>query len=189
MRKVLVFVLLGFTSIAMAGPVNTGKLIQLSVDGQPAPDVIELYESDWITLDILVANGHYTAGIDLDLEIIGPGHIMLDPAYVSVPEDIIVGDFESWSKLVEGVTDTGIAAIVGVSFGEVEGTIVDHILFHCDGLGEVTVQLTLHGDTEVDGNLITPEDLGGITIIQIPEPMTLSLLGLGGLFLVRRKRK
>jgi hypothetical protein len=58
-----------------------------------------------------------------------------------------------------------------------DGLLVDDIIYHCDGLGDVTLSLMRDDfmwlyDTQV--------------IQQIPEPMTLLLLGVGGLFAVAR---
>jgi hypothetical protein len=79
------------------------------------------------------------------------------------------------------------------------------ILLHCDGAGTVTVDLTLHGLTEYSkyisptGDPLPPESLGGgwfaateddlgdLVIYQIPEPITMALLGVGGLLLRRRR--
>lgn len=51
------------------------------------------------------------------------------------------------------------------------------VIFHCDGEGLVTLVVT-------DGDL---NPLAWVEIIQTPEPATMLLLGLGGLFLRRRK--
>jgi len=51
-------------------------------------------------------------------------------------------------------------------------------LFTCDGEGTVTINLW-------DENASYVEDT--ITVTQVPEPMTIALLGLAGLFLRRRK--
>jgi hypothetical protein len=60
-----------------------------------------------------------------------------------------------------------------------DGVLIDGILLHCEGQpGDVIVTL-LDG---ADGTR-----LDQMVIHQIPEPITLSLLGLGGLFLRRRK--
>ncbi len=56
------------------------------------------------------------------------------------------------------------------------GVLTDATL-QCDGLGEVVVTL-------LDGNF---GELDSMAIAQIPEPITMVLLGLGGLFLRRRK--
>ena len=50
--------------------------------------------------------------------------------------------------------------------------------FHCDALGDVTVSLLAN-------DLATVID--SIVIHQVPEPISIALLGLGGLFLRRRK--
>lgn len=52
-----------------------------------------------------------------------------------------------------------------------------YVEFHCTGLGDVTVNLLDFSFGEVLS----------VTIQQVPEPMTLSLLGLGGLLLRRRR--
>ena len=81
-------------------------------------------------------------------------------------------------------------------------TLVWNLFIRCDGLGEVLVDLTRHGTVHYWNYTTPPEgggdpygaeqfaveaDLGDLTIHQIPEPMTIGLLGLGGLFLRRRK--
>jgi hypothetical protein len=62
------------------------------------------------------------------------------------------------------------------------GTMIDQLIFHCEGvnLQNPDVLLTLTGD--VTGVFDTQ------VIHQIPEPMTMALLGLGGLFLRRRSK-
>jgi hypothetical protein len=77
----------------------------------------------------------------------------------------------------------------------------DHIGSHCDGEGPVIITvmparvanplgrpIVATAATEW-GNGVDVAALGGsITVMQIPEPMTMSLLGLGGLALIRRRR-
>ena len=76
----------------------------------------------------------------------------------------------------------GIAGFVGDSSGApFTGIIVDPIDFHCEALGDATITLL----SSPAGNIWTLEDT--LIIHQIPEPMTMALLGLGGLFLRRRK--
>lgn len=61
-----------------------------------------------------------------------------------------------------------------------DGLLVDNIIFRCDGLGDITLTL-LSDDFTI---LYDTQD-----IQQIPEPMTLLLLGLGGLILARKARR
>ena len=75
----------------------------------------------------------------------------------------------SW---VSGINSDGVPtnyADIGVGFG---------YEFHCDGVGPVLIELH-------DGNMGNIVDT--LLIHQIPEPMTIALLGLGGLLLRRRK--
>ena len=185
MKKVLVLMLvLGLTSVAGAAR-NTDKIVQLSVDGVPVNEVW-LQQSDTVTLDVVLADGVAMDAMELGLEIIGPATISLP----SPNTDIIVGKFESWSLIVDGVTDKGIGIMAGVTFGSVGGKLVDNITYHCDGWGDITVQLTIAGSNHIvapEDRLLTADDLGSI-VYRIPEPTTIILLGLGGLALLRRRR-
>jgi hypothetical protein len=189
MKKLLVLMLvLGLTSIA--GASNTDKIVQLSVNGEVADEYFRdnpLGPSDTVTLDAILADGVAMDAMELDLEIIGAATISLPDN----PTDIIVGGFESWSLIVDDVTDKGIGIMAGVTFGEVDGKIIDLITFHCEGNGAVTVNLTIAGSNHIlapEDRLLTAADLGSIVIHQIPEPMTITLLGLGGLALLRRRK-
>ena len=58
-----------------------------------------------------------------------------------------------------------------------DGLVIDGLIFECTGIGDVAlllfdINLTLHDS---------------VLIHQVPEPITFALLGLGGLFLRRRK--
>jgi hypothetical protein len=72
-----------------------------------------------------------------------------------------------------------------------DGTIYTEIWVHCEGPGPVIIEVlpgnAAGGSYDIYGGPYVG-DFGQIVINQVPEPMTLSLLGLGGLALIRRRR-
>jgi len=94
--------------------------------------------------------------------------------------------------------DSGLFIVAATTIAptpEYTGTIADGIIFHCNNFNNVTLTLlhVIQTDTgEVDENFdpiftYSPEIFDTQVIQQIPEPFTMGLLGLGGLFLRRRK--
>lgn len=187
MKKVLALILvLGMASMASAG-------LQLSVDGvqNPVDSEIVLLPSEKVTLDIWT---------DADIPFFG-GEIWA--AVVEVTQGKITGGDpiamgDSVTNIVNGATQDNAGLIPPAGQEGVWGlvrnfqptvaipagaTLVDGIEFHCEGIGETIV--TLYGVVEGQ-EMVTMLDQ--IIIHQIPEPMTLSLLGLGGLALIRRRR-
>ena len=86
-------------------------------------------------------------------------------------------------------------------------TLLDNVWLHCDGDGPVTVDLIAASSLRYMTYSVSQTPIGydwavedyvetvavgtimdSVTIEQIPEPMTMSLLGLGGLALLRRRR-
>ena len=89
---------------------------------------------------------------------------------------------------VATVNDAAMAAEMGIQDGFLMVSIVDNpvsamlaynILFHCEGVGDVTFYAYDNDFLPVDAQVIH----------QTPEPATLALLGLGGMVLRLRKRK
>jgi len=111
------------------------------------------------------------AAVTLTYELVDPQTLVLNAAYV-------------------GTMDMFMLPLPGIA--------LDHIAIHCDGLGDVYI---VAGVDRTGGSLYGPvvwygggqagTDLeattGQLIVHQIPEPMTVLLLGLGGLFLRRRK--
>ena len=200
MKKLLALVLvLGMASIGMASV--AGAALQISVHtnppGQetwdpmnPEDSLIEIMPSDTLMLDV------YTAE---DIPAFGgtAWALVVEVAQADISGGVLV--FDSINNKIEGPTGdnpdvippAGLEGVWGSIFNMefvpiAAGTVfVDEILFHCTNLGDATVSLYKTSS----GVQITEADLlDRVVIHQIPEPMTMALLGLGGLGLLRRRR-
>ena len=186
MRKLLMLMLvLGMASLASAIPIN--PLLEISVGGDPNPvdSEIWLVPSEELVLDIWA--GQLITAADGAIT----WTLTCDPAYGTLSGGAAVypahadntvnfsGAFPPgggvWGNLRVFDSPGG-----DIAYGSV---LYDQIIFHCEDLGDAVVTITLY-----DG--MTPiGETDSVTIHQgeIPEPMTMVLLGLGGLFLRRRK--
>ena len=218
MKKLLaLLIILSIVNIAGAAvlkvvPVDIGQS-----DGRLGTDDPQdmLHESDVIGLAIVLENnpfimnevpypqydGYYLSSMDVDLEVGGPGTLYVDEDMFGNP---ILGVNAGLSPFTwTGIAENAIAKMSGVALtpiGPGEVDIIWDLLLHCDGPGEVVINLTLNGLSEyaeaeaatTGGSWVwaamTEGDLGDLVIYQIPEPMTVALLGLGGLFLLRRRK-
>ena len=165
MKKLLVLMLvLGLASAANA-------VLSLSVNGEPAPDEITINPSDEIVIDIQSDNSTaYSAYFDM---YVGDGTFS-DARTVIGNLSGLLGPYPdyygtgAYSYYLVTIADSGGALVPGTGF---------EIDFHCDGPGDVLVQLR-----DATGYIVLDS-----LVIHQPEPMTIALLGLGGLFLRRRK--
>ena len=169
MKKLLVLVLiLGIASLAPA-------TLQISVNGNPDPvdSEITMFPSATLLLDIHgdVPAGHVVYWL-----------MMVDQAMGSLSYyyDGGIGPFYYYPPLYPGYS-----IAYGVIGGLVPllGLLVDDIEYHAEGAGDALVNLYSSPDTVTwtlaDSLLIHQGD--------VPEPITITLLGLGGLLISRRR--
>ena len=185
MKKLLVLLLvLGMASTASA-------TLQISVNGNPEPQDTEITigPSDTITLDIwtdaemgFFAGGPWMLVVDTTLGSIDPG-TALPPFVYGSPLPGYTADNDAVIPIAGHEGIWGIAVNTNMTPVAAGTVLYDEIIFHCADAVDATIYL-----------MDAPEDImasvvyDAVVIHQIPEPMTVALLGLGGLFLLRRRK-
>jgi len=190
MKKLLALVLiLGMASMASAA-------LQISVGGnqEPVDSEITIAPSDELILDIwtdaaITPGGNATWALTVDTT---KGDISGGTALLGSPYILIVqGETENFASVIPPTGEEGVwgsllnGDFVGGSSIPAGTTLFDDFLFHCVGEGDAVINLF---DNVVEGTPMGNPVDSVIIHQQIPEPMTLSLLGLGGLGLLRRRR-
>ena len=184
MKKLLILVMvLGVASMANA-------TLQISVNGdlEPVDSEITVLPSEYATLDIWTdADIPLFGGVDgwmlvcdtTVATISGGTAVYVDPGVN------LFGATQDAANCIppegeEGVWGGAMAINGAIAAGT---TLFDEIMFHCEGGSDAVISLYYAIDGVGPGELYDQ-----VTIHQIiPEPMTMVLLGLGGLFLRRRK--
>jgi len=184
MKKLLVVLMV----LSMATIANAG----LVIGGAPA----EMMPSDTALLTIEGIDGGVPGNTSYWAILEGPGTnsggtLLYSPADQEAGYAFMVQYTDDADGILSWLGGLGYqtANAYFISFGSAtsipaDGLLVDGILFHCDAPGDVTLSLVMiSGDA--GSEVIDVFDT--VVIHQIPEPMTMGLLGLGGLFLRRRK--
>jgi len=189
MKKLLILMLvLGVTSTANAW-------LQISVGGNPDPvdSQITIQPSQHLVLDIWTNVNIGPSLNETDWALVCTtslgsikGGVIVEPYRSDTSLTITIGDDAVNNGLMP--VPEGTNGVWGgiYSFGTViqaGSKIYDEIDFHCEALGDVTLLLYRINPDWSLGQL-----MDSVVIHQvIPEPATMLLLGLGGLFLRRRK--
>jgi len=203
-------VTVGLGSLGNAGtstdPLEIGESIEIQIQLASNPYPGTQYPS---------YDGYLLSTMDLDLHISGPGTMDVgttgmqgQPVWqyntglypFGVVDD---SDLSNGLDQVSGVAMPPIAPPTSGTTGPIP--LLWDLIITCEGEGNIIIDLTLKGTTEYspdsDGTgaspypnppgawtLATEADLGDLIIHNVPEPATVALLGLGGLFLLRRKK-
>jgi len=186
MKKALVLMVV----LAMAGITNAG--IRISVDGvvDPPDTQINITEVPGGTVDIdLWGDGEEPMGT-FYLGMSGPATLDISAPNWVYPGNNVDVWWEDLTDLADYIETQGY--LVGGTFANftmndlvtppavpapLDGILVNNLPLQCEGLGEVLLVVTNGEGLVLDTQIIH----------QVPEPMTISLLGLGGLLLRRRK--
>ena len=205
MKKVLTLILvLGMASAASAA-------LQISVHTNPPggetwnpldpqPTDITINVSDELILDIYTTTMIYAGAIgegdwflmcDTNLGSISGG--VANAALVATGNVLAIYDGKAtgaWQidDPFDGVGGAVVVLGAPIMAGD---TLYDNILFHCGALGDTVITL-VQGQaivsTQGDPYFEVTGTYDSVVIHQIPEPMTMALLGLGGLALIRRRK-
>ncbi len=191
--SVIFMLVLGMASIANAVPYFGG--LGFTVNGEAQPDVITLRPSEAVVLDLELLDGFTTPGYTIDYQLTNAqaefiidgyqdafGHVFEPIAFPTVfdlPGGVIPIN-PQWVR----ITGTQVQSdpVAG------QALLMESLVIHCLDTTPVTLEIIAAAGLVINGEAI---DAGTVIhtlgIVQIPEPMTIALLGLGGLFLRRRK--
>jgi hypothetical protein len=158
--------------LSMAVVANAGLFITVNGVVNPADSTITIIPSTYLELGVWNDGQTKLASLAIMGLAMGPGS--LDVSGITPQQGVtaaITDNADAAGKL--GLQNLFVSMNIGTTQA---GSLIDLIRFHCDGPYDVEIAL-VNGDGEVEDTQV---------IHQVPEPMTLMLLGLGGLFLKRR---
>lgn len=178
-------IIFGLAAVANAGLIFT-------IDGEPQPAEIWLEPSEAIELDLELGDGTIRA-YQLVYELSNNQAELITTGYDPYPDTTFPALFDLQGGVVAGSTAQRVEITAGQLFTPdlaAPQTLMVNLVLHCLEPTDVVLTVTTAGSlgNYWDGNQIAPGEVVHTLIIhQTPEPMTVALLGLGGLFLRRRK--
>ena len=185
MKKLLIFMLV----LCMASLANATLQISVNGDKDPIDSEIWLLPSETLILDVWTVDPipgalTWALGVDTSLGTISGGMYVgpLDGGNILA---FIYDDAVAMGVLMPAGENGVMGGVMVFAGAGVPGgaDLYDEIIFHCEAEEYDTV-VTLYLVDDMT-NEVTAVD--SVIIHNIPEPMTVLLLGLGGLFLRRRK--
>ena len=158
MKKFVVLTLvLAMASLATAG---------ITIVGAPAT----MEPSDVVTLQLVGSDGEL--GTPAVISVMGPG-------VITPISNLVYPELPIEATAIELIPGVGYLfdLLIPDPINTLDGVVAE-FSFHCEGEGEVIIMA---------GMDVFDATFDSVVIQQIPEPMTMALLGLGGLFLRRKK--
>ena len=182
--------------ISSVGPSDTGT--------QPITPVkeIQIEPSMWVDIDVVYYPnaGETIWSIAKELVITGQAEWSIGGAVSTPGAPLLLTWKPGWQPDLSYVSMLGngnplVNTLANDLHTVAPGVVLDHFLLHCTGPTDVTVVMVENtiGNPDGSGELNANDEpqylaSGPGIVIHQPEPMTLTLLGLGSLFLARRKK-
>jgi len=189
MKKFLLLMLvLGLATTAQAGLVFT-------VDGEPQPEEVWLVPSQIIELDLEIGAGQTILSYTLDYLLSNAqAEFITDGATEPQYPDLTDIEFPTVFDFA-GKVDIDLPQHVNITAGQflspaIEGpaVLMKELYIHCLDATDVILEIVAGAGTVVDGVTIPVGTVLHTLTIHQPEPMTIVLLGLGGLFALRKRK-
>ncbi|MHC4863247.1 MAG: PEP-CTERM sorting domain-containing protein, partial [Planctomycetota bacterium] len=171
------------TSVASASIVS----IQPIPEGEPGSASNPLMPSDEIVVLLYTDTALYQVSAVLTIDS-GSATIVAAMGPVEAPS---YGWEPGWNTLLPIGVPGPVVEISGAHFLEANpGPVIGYWLVRCDDYGPVVASLSAGASYGNNRDIYgqEPDFVGTITIYQVPEPLTVGLLGLGGLLLLRRRK-